>query len=914
MPADTDITILLKARDKASAIIKGSEKDLKRLIAVEKAHYRANKQIAAQRVAVEKAHVRANRMLAREAANTGQLSGQLKGLLPLLGAAGVAGGMMALVRAGVDFNRTLETATIQFGAFFDSAQEAEAHVRSLAQFAAATPFQMPGILEASRLLKTFEADAAFGSDTLRVLGDAAAGVNAPLENVALWVGRMNTALDAGRPVGEAATRLQELGLLSGKARVELETLAKAGGSTKDVMALLRVEWDKHNGAMLKLSETTAGLESTTGDLIGQFAGAALSGAKMDTAYKGVLATLNTFLRRSTEMIQGKSSVTTLTKKIEYQQKQLESWQKGMVNASDRNIPNFVARIGETTAEIIVLENAMKRLTDTTLADSAARVSWAQSRLAWAQQVNEAEAEQGIVFENTNRIMRASTKLTADTFSISHIQITDTIRRTTDDAVVMFEQMPIRMSAAMQRSGVKLSADTHTMMSDVGDQAAGGFIGAWQKNSGWSGLMDGASAALGAFATGGWQSGIMSMVQTAVTYLPPGFKEAAQIAIGMYTTLWNTFKNPSDAEVRARQDVDDYEAAAIEGLSESQIAEAMAAGWQSWEDAAFLIGIRDQYLAVGLSAEQAERDVQAYWDAMAAGDEAAVDAQQEAWDELGVSVAEVEAATEAATRAALAAWESIGRSAASAYDRAKKAGADAYDTVYAKAIESGAGQEEAALRATAAQIAATEEVLAAEGQKYARIAAFDAAMALGVNATAEERAEAARLAAAAAIESWDAAMVAVTESDAAANAAITGDAAVTSDVIVDESEAAGEGVGLVFEGMADDSWVAAGEIQAAFDSIKINIPINYTDNRPEPAAGVPGRAAGGPVEAMRPYLVGERGPEVVVPTRSGTVVPNDELGTAGVGGPINIRLELSRTSFTRAVLEDTGRVINVDGVL
>ena len=874
MPADTDITILLKARDKASAIIKGSEKDLKRLIAVEKAHYRANKQIAAQRVAVEKAHVRANRMLAREAANTGQLSGQLKGLLPLLGAAGVAGGMMALVRAGVDFNRTLETATIQFGAFFDSAQEAEAHVRSLAQFAAATPFQMPGILEASRLLKTFEADAAFGSDTLRVLGDAAAGVNAPLENVALWVGRMNTALDAGRPVGEAATRLQELGLLSGKARVELETLAKAGGSTKDVMALLRVEWDKHNGAMLKLSETTAGLESTTGDLIGQFAGAALSGANMDTAYKGVLDTLNTFLRRSTEMIQGKSSVTTLTKKIEYQQKQLESWQKGMVNASDRNIPNFVARIGETTAEIIVLENEMKRLTDTTLADSAARVSWAQSRLAWARQVNEAEAEQGIVFENTNRIMRASTKMTADTFSISHIQITDTIRRTTDDAVVMFEQMPIRMSAAMQRSGVKLSADTHTMMSDVGDQAAGGFIGAWQKNSGWSGLMDGVSAALGAFATGGWQSGIMSMVQTAVTYLPPGFKEAAQIAIGMYTTLWNTFKNPSDAEVRARQDVDDYEAAAIEGLSESQIAEAMAAGWQSWEDAAFLIGIRDQYLAVGLSAEQAERDVQAYWDAMAAGDEAAVDAQQEAWDELGVSVAEVEAAAVEAAAAALAAWNAVGGSAASAFYKAKQAGVDAYTKVldaseqYQAAAAAGdtelmeklvadngewvRSEIESNAHARDVQLAAIAEVLAAEGQKYARIAAFDAAMALGVNATAEERAEAARLAAAAAIESWDAAMVAVTESDAAANAAITGDAAVTSDVIIDESEDAGEGVGLVFEGMADDSWVAAGEIQSAFDSIKINIPINYTDNRPEPAAGVPGRAAGGPVEAMRPY--------------------------------------------------------------
>ena len=36
--------------------------------------------------------------------------------------------------------------------------------------------------------------------------------------------------------------------------------------------------------------------------------------------------------------------------------------------------------------------------------------------------------------------------------------------------------------------------------------------------------------------------------------------------------------------------------------------------------------------------------------------------------------------------------------------------------------------------------------------------------------------------------------------------------------------------------------------------------------------------------------------------------------ASGGGTGAIRIELSRTAFTRAVLEDTGRVINVDGVL
>ncbi|APL96302.1 hypothetical protein [Sphingobium indicum] len=40
-----------------------------------------------------------------------------------------------------------------------------------------------------------------------------------------------------------------------------------------------------------------------------------------------------------------------------------------------------------------------------------------------------------------------------------------------------------------------------------------------------------------------------------------------------------------------------------------------------------------------------------------------------------------------------------------------------------------------------------------------------------------------------------------------------------------------------------------------------------------ALGLPGRATGGPVAPGRAYVVGERGPEVFVPTTSGQVVPN-----------------------------------------
>ena len=201
------------------------------------------------------------------------------------GAVAAGAAFAAFATKGVRFNAMVESATVKFGAFFGSAQAAEDHVRSLTQFAASTPFQMPGILESSKLLKTFNADASLGANTLRVVGDAAAGVGAPLENVSMWVGRMYTQLKAGKPIGEAASRLQELGLLGGPARNALEALAKEGGKTEEAMALLRGEFDLHEGAMERLSLTTEGLESTAADLTGQLAGEVVELLGLDEAYK-----------------------------------------------------------------------------------------------------------------------------------------------------------------------------------------------------------------------------------------------------------------------------------------------------------------------------------------------------------------------------------------------------------------------------------------------------------------------------------------------------------------------------------------------------------------------------------------------------------------------------------------------------
>ena len=56
------------------------------------------------------------------------------------------------------------------------------------------------------------------------------------------------------------------------------------------------------------------------------------------------------------------------------------------------------------------------------------------------------------------------------------------------------------------------------------------------------------------------------------------------------------------------------------------------------------------------------------------------------------------------------------------------------------------------------------------------------------------------------------------------------------------------------------------------------------------------ASGGPASAGRPYIIGERGPELMVPNRSGTVIPNHALGGGGavINQTINIQTGVSQT--------------------
>ncbi|MEM8724549.1 MAG: tail tape measure protein [Pseudomonadota bacterium] len=62
-------------------------------------------------------------------------------------------------------------------------------------------------------------------------------------------------------------------------------------------------------------------------------------------------------------------------------------------------------------------------------------------------------------------------------------------------------------------------------------------------------------------------------------------------------------------------------------------------------------------------------------------------------------------------------------------------------------------------------------------------------------------------------------------------------------------------------------------------------------------GLPGRATGGPVGPGNSYLVGERGPEVFVPTSSGRIEPN--IGPGATSRDVRVAIQVATPRGTNA---------------
>lgn len=192
----------------------------------------------------------------------------ISGLTSLAGSMGQLG-IDAVKNAG-----QLEQMSVELGVMLGSAAAGEAQLKSLQQFAATSPFQLPGIVEANKLLLSFGVTVAEVPKTLEFLGNIAAGSGKPLSELARIFGqvaaqtklsteKLNQLNDAGVNLGPT---------LATKLGIPLKDVRKAVTDGKVSFELFRESLEQiqakggiYADGMIKQSKTLEGTLSTLKD-------------------------------------------------------------------------------------------------------------------------------------------------------------------------------------------------------------------------------------------------------------------------------------------------------------------------------------------------------------------------------------------------------------------------------------------------------------------------------------------------------------------------------------------------------------------------------------------------------------------------------------------------------------------------
>lgn len=180
-----------------------------------------------------------------------------------------------LISNSDDFKEKYKNVTdpLELQAF--AAQEANDKMAMLAEFGAKTPFELPQVVEASKVLQGFglnstqaAKDFGFsGDEILTIAGDVAAGTGTDFAEMALNIGKYSKGA-----TGESIARFMELGILT---RDELSKLGVEFSKSGELIsplpeattAMLQVMKDKYGGMMDAQSKTFSGMMSNLQDWV-----------------------------------------------------------------------------------------------------------------------------------------------------------------------------------------------------------------------------------------------------------------------------------------------------------------------------------------------------------------------------------------------------------------------------------------------------------------------------------------------------------------------------------------------------------------------------------------------------------------------------------------------------------------------
>jgi len=188
----------------------------------------------------------------------------------------IRNGFRSLISTALDFNVMMQNARIGFETMLGSAQRAQNFLDQMAKFAAATPFEFPDLLQASRQLMAFGYAANDVLPIVKSVGDAVAalgGSKEQINNIIYALGQMRT---AGRLNAQDMMQLTNAGIPAweilaekmGKSVAEVRNLSEQGliPAAQAIPILIEGMEKRFPNMMEKMQDTWLGVTSTIKDI------------------------------------------------------------------------------------------------------------------------------------------------------------------------------------------------------------------------------------------------------------------------------------------------------------------------------------------------------------------------------------------------------------------------------------------------------------------------------------------------------------------------------------------------------------------------------------------------------------------------------------------------------------------------
>lgn len=200
---------------------------------------------------------------------------------------GIRKGFRETITEGLNFNDTLQQASLSFKTMLKSAADATKQVREIWDLAKQTPLEFPQLLTASRRMIAFKFSAEDVKDMLVDIGDASAALGLGAEGInriTLALGQMQMKQKVS---GEEMRQLAEAGINAwdylanalGKTVTETQKLSEKGliPAKEAIQVILLGMREDFGGGMQELSKTYTGLMATLKDSTHEAMGVVMKG-------------------------------------------------------------------------------------------------------------------------------------------------------------------------------------------------------------------------------------------------------------------------------------------------------------------------------------------------------------------------------------------------------------------------------------------------------------------------------------------------------------------------------------------------------------------------------------------------------------------------------------------------------------